>query len=56
MEHIMEDIDEFYSDNLSEEVRFGRRKVAERGYWPSNRSPYGYGLKKVREEVGNAYR
>ena len=55
MEHIIEDIDEFYSDNLSEEVRFGQRKVAERGYWPSNRSPYGYGLKKVREEVGNAY-
>ena len=55
MEHIIEDIDEFYSDNLSEEVRFGQRQVAERGYWPGNRSPYGYNLQKVLEEGGNAY-
>ena len=55
MEHIIEDFDEFYSDNLSEEVRFGQRKVAERGYWPGNTSPYGYDLKKVREEGCNAY-
>jgi DNA invertase Pin-like site-specific DNA recombinase len=55
MEHIIEDIDEFYSDNLSVEVRFGQRKVAERGYWPGNRAPYGYNLQKVREEGGNAY-
>ena len=55
MEHIIEDIDEFYSDNLSEEVRFGQREVAQRGYWPGNRSPYGYNLQKVREEGGNAY-
>ena len=44
MEHIIEDFDEFYSDNLSQEVIFGQRKVAERGYWPGNRSPYGYDL------------
>ena len=55
MEHLMEDLDEFYSDNLSEEVRFGQRKVAERGYWPGHTSPYGYNLQKVREEGGNAY-
>jgi len=55
MENIIEDIDEFYSDNLSEEVRYGQRKVAERGYWPGNRAPYGYTLQKVQEENGNAY-
>ena len=55
MENIIEDVDEFYSDNLSEEVRYGQRKVAERGYWPGNRAPYGYTLQKVREEDGNAY-
>ncbi len=55
MENIIEDIDEFYSDNLSEEVRYGQRKVAERGFWPGNRAPYGYNLQKVQEEDGNAY-
>ena len=55
MENILEDVDEFYSDNLSEEVTYGQRKVAERGYWPGNKAPYGYKLEKVQEEGGNAF-
>ena len=55
MENVIEDVDEFYSDSLSEEVRYGQRKVAERGYWPGNRASYGYKLQKVQEEDGNAY-
>ena len=55
LEHVLEDVDEFYSDNLSEEVIYGQRKVAERGYWPGRSAPYGYKLKKVREEGGDAY-
>ena len=55
MEGVIEEVDAFYSANLSQEVRRGQRKVAERGYYPGNRTPYGYKLKKVREEDGNAF-
>ena len=59
MENVIEDVDQFYSDNLSEEVRSGQRKLAERGYYPGNRAPYGYRLKKVlddnSESKGKAY-
>ena len=55
MEGVIEEVDAFYSANLSQEVRRGQRKVAERGYYPGNRAPYGYKLKKVREEDGNAF-
>ena len=55
MESVIEDVDAFYSANLSQEVRRGQRKVAERGYYPGNRAPYGYNLEKVQEEDGNAF-
>ena len=55
MEGVIEEVDAFYSANLSQEVRRGQRKVAERGYYPGNKAPYGYNLKKVQEEDGNAF-
>ena len=55
MESVIEDVDAFYSANLSQEVRRGQRKVAERGYYPGNKAPYGYTLEKVQEEDGNAF-
>ena len=55
MESVIEDVDAFYSANLSQEVRRGQRKVAERGYYPGNKAPDGYNLKKVQEEGGTAY-
>ena len=51
---MIEEVDAFYSANLSQEVRRGQRKVAERGYYPGNKAPYGYRLEKVQEEDGNA--
>ena len=54
MERIIEGMDAFYSANLSQEVRRGQRQVAERGYYPGHKAPYGYTLEKVQEEGGNA--
>ena len=55
MESVIEDVDAFYSANLSQEVRRGQRRVAERGYYPGNKAPYGYNLEKVQEDDGNAF-
>ena len=33
MEAIIESVDEFYSENLAEEVKRGMREAASRGYW-----------------------
>ena len=45
MEAIIESIDEFYSENLAQEVLRGMREAASRGFWVSTYAPYGY--KKV---------
>ena len=42
MEAIVESVDEFYSENLAEEVRRGMREAASRGFWVASRVPYGY--------------
>ena len=42
MEAIIESVDEFYSENLAEEVKRGMREAASRGYWMGSRTPYGY--------------
>ena len=42
MEAIIESVDEFYSENLAEEVRRGMRESASRGFWVSAYAPYGY--------------
>jgi site-specific DNA recombinase len=47
LEAIIESLDEFYSDNLGEEVTRGMRESAARGFYLSSRPPYGYRKMKV---------
>jgi site-specific DNA recombinase len=49
MQAIIECIDEFYSENLGEEVTRGMRESASRGFYLSSRAPYGYRKVKVRD-------
>ena len=42
MEAIIEGVDEFYSENLAQEVTRGMREAASRGFWIGNFVPYGY--------------
>ena len=50
MEAIIESVDEFYSENLAQEVIRGMRESASRGFWVSTYAPYGY--KKVQVADG----
>jgi len=54
MEAITECMDEFYSNNLGEEVTRGMRESASRGFYLSARPPYGY--KKIKVQDGNRER
>jgi site-specific DNA recombinase len=54
MQAIIECIDEFYSENLGEEVTRGMRESATRGFYLSSRPPYGY--RKVRVNDGGKER
>jgi hypothetical protein len=49
MQSIIECIDEFYSENLGEEVTRGMRESASRGFYLSSRPPYGYRKIRVRD-------
>ena len=49
MEAIIESVDEFYSENLAEEVRRGMREAASRGFWVSTYAPYGYRKVQVQD-------
>ena len=42
LEGIIESVDEFYSENLAQEVTRGMREAASRGFWIGSRTPYGY--------------
>ena len=42
MEAIIESVDEFYSENLAQEVTRGMRESASRGFWVSSHAPFGY--------------
>ncbi len=42
MEAIIESVDEFYSENLAQEVMRGMREAASRGFWIAPRAPHGY--------------
>ena len=42
MEAIIESVDEFYSENLAQEVLRGMRESASRGFWMPTLAPYGY--------------
>ena len=50
MEAIIESVDEFYSENLAQEVIRGMREAASRGFWMNTYPPYGY--KKVHVQDG----
>ena len=49
MEAIIESVDEFYSENLAQEVLRGMREAASRGFWVASRVPYGYGKVMVQD-------
>ena len=42
MEAIIESVDEFYSENLAQDVMRGTREAASRGFWVTPHAPYGY--------------
>ena len=41
LEGVMESVDQFHSENTSEEVRNGTRNLVERGFYVAGRAPYG---------------
>ena len=47
MEAIIESVDEFYSENLAQEVTRGMREAAARGFFLGSRAPFGYRRVKV---------
>ncbi len=49
MEAIIESVDEFYSENLAQEVMRGLRESASRGFWVAPRAPYGYRRVQVQD-------
>ena len=49
MEAVVESFDEYYSDNLGEEVTRGMRESASRGFYLSAKPPYGYRKIKVQD-------
>lgn len=49
LEAFIESLDEFYSDNLGQEVTRGMRESAARGFYLSSRPPYGYMRVKVKD-------
>ena len=51
MEAIIESVDEFYSENLAEEVKRGMREAASRGYFLGSKAPFGYNRIKVSDGV-----
>ena len=54
LEAIIESVDEFYSENLAQEVTRGMREAASRGFWMTSYAPYGY--KRVHVQDGPAMR
>ena len=50
LEGIIESVDEYYSENLAQEVTRGMREAASRGFWVTTFAPYGY--KKVQVQDG----
>ena len=51
MEAIIESVDEFYSENLAQEVVRGMREAASRGYFLGSKAPFGYNRVKVSDGV-----
>ena len=51
MEAIIESVDEFYSENLAQDVTRGMREAASRGFFLGSKSPFGYTRVKVSDGV-----
>ena len=51
MEAIIESVDEFYSENLAQQVVRGMREAASRGFWVAPQAPYGYRKVHVQDGV-----
>ena len=51
LEAIIESVDEFYSENLAQEVTRGMRESASRGFFLASRAPFGYKRIKVKDGV-----
>ena len=51
MEAIIESLDEFYSENLAQEVTRGMREAASRGFFLGSKAPFGYTRVKVNDGV-----
>ena len=49
LEGIIESVDEFYSENLAQEVVRGMREAASRGFWVASRVPYGFSKAMVQD-------
>ena len=49
LEGIIESVDEFYSENLAQEVTRGMREAASRGFWVGSTIPYGYSKVMVQD-------
>ena len=49
MEAIIESVDEFYSENLAQDVVRGMRESASRGFFLASRAPFGYKRVKVQD-------
>ena len=56
MEAIIESVDEFYSENLAQEVVRGMREAASRGFFLGSKAPFGYKPSKSRTEQRNVPR
>ena len=54
LEGVIETIDEFYSENLGQDIKRGMRENAQRGFYNGSRPPYG--LRKVGVNDGNKTR
>ena len=51
MEAIIESVDEFYSENLAQDVVRGIREAASRGFFLASKAPFGYKRVKVSDGV-----
>ncbi len=49
MEAIIESVDEFYSENLAQDVTRGMREAASRGFFLGSKAPFGYRRVKVND-------
>ncbi len=56
LEGVIETIDEFYSENLGQDIKRGIRENAERGFYTGGRAPYGYHKIPVNDGTKTMYK